>query len=71
MAYQLSYWTYSYGPHRPDDLEEVMPPRRIKRVKELPRILRPIPRECDVVTLDRTDGQSSMSQVVWARKGGK
>jgi hypothetical protein len=67
MAYRLTYWKYSYGPNRPDDLEEVIPARRIRNVKEMHLIMRPIPRECDVITLDRTDKQSPVSREVWKR----
>lgn len=66
MAYQLSYWR-KVDPFRPDDWDEVIKPRKIKRVSEIEDKLRPIPKECDIITLDRTDNQSPVSKVIWER----
>lgn len=66
--YQLSYWKYACTRNNPDDLDEVMKPRRIKRVNEIDRLLRPIPKECDVVLLERTDKQSLHTKTIWTRK---
>jgi len=68
MAYQLSYWQYATGPDKPDDLNEVIKPRRIKKVLEIEDVLRPIPKECDVILLERTDKRSLHSKEIWKRK---
>jgi hypothetical protein len=67
MAYRLSYWKYQTDASKPDNLDEVTPPRRIRRVSEIPLVIRPIPSECDVITLDRTDRQSPVSREIWVR----
>ena len=67
MAYQLSYWKYARGPEHPDDLNEVIKPRRLRRVIEIEFVIRPIPKECDVITLERTDKQSPMVTIIWTR----
>jgi hypothetical protein len=68
MAYQLSYWKYAKGPDSPDDLNEVIKPRRLNKVSEIENVIRPIPSECDVITLERTDKQSVISREIWKRK---
>lgn len=65
MALKLTYWKRVH-PDRPEDMDQVME-RRINKVEDIPEKMRPMPRDVDVVALERTDGQSNRFKIVWER----